>query len=295
MRNYSSSSRFKYLVLICAVAALGGFLFGFDTAVISGVVGFVKGEFSMSSLMEGWFVSSALLGCIIGVIFAGKLSDSYGRKKVLLLSALLFTIAAAGCMTAQGDTLLITFRLIGGLGIGVASMVSPLYISEFSPAQLRGRMVTLYQLAITIGILCAYFSNAGLLKLPLSDASGGLGSGNNFLHWIIREHVWRGMFGMGLIPAIFFLICLFFVPESPRWLVMMNHDKMAEKLLQKVNTAEIAQTEIIAIKASFTNEKKSLKELFSPVYRIALVIGLLLPFLSQLSGINAVIYYGPEY
>src|SRR5690606_11408045 len=136
-----SSTRSKYLLLVCTIAALGGFLFGFDTAVISGVVGFVKQEFGMSAAREGWFVSCALLGCVIGVAAAGKLSDSFGRKKILLLSALLFTVSAIGCMLASGEPLLISFRLVGGLGIGVASMVSPLYISEFAPAQLRGRLV----------------------------------------------------------------------------------------------------------------------------------------------------------
>jgi SP family arabinose:H+ symporter-like MFS transporter len=290
MTKDASSSRFKYLVLICIIAALGGFLFGFDTAVISGVVGFVKGEFSMSAAMEGWFVSCALLGCVIGVAVAGKLSDSYGRKKVLLLSALLFTISAAGCMVAGQESLLISFRLVGGLGIGVASMVSPLYISEFSPARLRGRMVTLYQLAITIGILCAYFSNANLLKLSV----GGLINGDGFFHWIITAHVWRGMLGMGLIPALVFLICLLFIPESPRWLLMMKQESQAKKLLERVNDKATADREAAAIKASFVNEKGNLKELLSPVYRIALIIGLLLPFLSQVSGINAVIYYGPR-
>lgn len=286
----SSSSRFNYLVLICVVAALGGFLFGFDTAVISGVVGFVKGEFAMSAAMEGWFVSCALLGCIIGVLAAGKLSDSYGRKKVLLLSALLFTISALGCMLVKEEFWLISFRFVGGLGIGVASMVSPLYISEFSPARLRGRMVTLYQLAITIGILCAYFSNASLLKLSTANdfASGGL------FHWIISEHVWRGMLGMGLIPAAIFLICLIFIPESPRWLMMMKRESKAKDLLGKVNDEATTLQEVAAIKASFVNEKGNLKELLSPVYRTALIIGLLLPFLSQVSGINAVIYYGPR-
>ncbi|HEX5552160.1 MAG TPA: sugar porter family MFS transporter [Chitinophagaceae bacterium] len=288
MDNHSSS-RLKYLILICAIAALGGFLFGFDTAVISGVVGFVKGEFSMSAAMEGWFVSCALLGCIIGVAASGKLSDSYGRKKVLLLSALLFTISATGCMLVRQEALLISFRLIGGLGIGVASMVSPLYISEFSPARLRGRMVTLYQLAITIGILCAYFSNATLLKFSESSLSTG-----GFWHWIIKAHVWRGMLGMGLVPAVIFLICLFFIPESPRWLIMMKKEKKAEKLLMKVNDKETALREVRDIKASFVTEKGGMKELLSPVYRAALIIGLLLPFLSQLSGINAVIYYGPR-
>lgn len=285
-----SSSRFRYLMLICLIAALGGFLFGFDTAVISGVVGFVKSEFSMSAAMEGWFVSCALLGCIIGVAIAGKLSDSYGRKKVLLLSALLFTVSAIGCMLSKGEAVLIGFRFVGGLGIGVASMVSPLYISEFSPARLRGRMVTLYQLAITIGILCAYFSNASLLKSSLSSASAG----NGFFFWIIKEHVWRGMLGVGVIPAMIFLICLFFVPESPRWLLMMKQEHKAKKLLGKVNDEETTLREVVAIKASFTDKKGSLKELLSPTYRTALIIGLLLPFLSQVSGINAIIYYGPR-
>ncbi|HLR38344.1 MAG TPA: sugar porter family MFS transporter [Chitinophagaceae bacterium] len=290
MKNSTSSSRFGYLMLICITAALGGFLFGFDTAVISGVVGFVKDEFSMSAAMEGWFVSCALLGCIVGVSMAGKLSDSYGRKKVLLLSALLFTISAIGCMLAKGEAVLIGFRFVGGLGIGVASMVSPLYISEFSPARLRGRMVTLYQLAITIGILCAYFSNASLLGYSMNDAF----SGNGFWHWIVTEHVWRSMLGMGVIPAGIFLICLFLIPESPRWLFMMKQENKAKRLLGKVNDEETTMKEVAAIKQSFAKEKGSIKELLSPVYRPALIIGLLLPFLSQWSGINAIIYYGPR-
>lgn len=289
----SSASRFKYLLLVCFVAALGGFLFGFDTAVISGVVTFVKGEFSMSAAMEGWFVSSALLGCIIGVAAAGKLSDSFGRKKVMLLSAVLFTVSAVGCMLSGSESLLVGYRILGGLGIGVASMVSPLYISEFSPAHLRGRMVTLYQLAITIGILSAYFSNAWLLGLS-TRGTVGAGAGGGFWHWIVQAHVWRAMLGMGVIPAMLFLICLFFIPESPRWLLMMHRDEKAKKLLGKVNDPETALVEARNISASFIHEKKDFKELLSPVYRTALVIGLLLPFLSQLSGINAVIYYGPR-
>lgn len=290
MNKYASSSRFRYLAIICIIAALGGFLFGFDTAVISGVVGFVKGEFAMSAAMEGWFVSCALLGCVIGVSVAGKLSDSYGRKKVLILSALLFTVSAIGCMLAKQQFWLISFRFVGGLGIGVASMISPLYISEFSPARLRGRMVTLYQLAITVGILCAYFSNATLLDV----AAGRQFEEGGFLHWIVSEHVWRSMLGMGLIPSLIFLITLFFIPESPRWLMMMNRETEAQHLLQKVNDKKTAFQEVSAIRASFVNERGDLKELFSPVYRTALIIGILLPFLSQVSGINAIIYYGPR-
>lgn len=283
------SHQFRYLILICAIAALGGFLFGFDTAVISGVVGFVKTEYVMSASMEGWFVSSALLGCILGVSVAGKLSDSYGRKIVLLLSALLFTVSALGCMLVQDEALLISFRLIGGLGIGVASMVSPLYISEFSPARLRGRMVTLYQLAITIGILCAYFSNAWLLGLSSSAIVQ-----TGFIHWILQEHVWRSMLGIGIIPALLFFIALFWIPESPRWLLMKNREKEAQKLLLKVNDEQTTNQEIQSIKTALAAEKTSFKMLLAPKYRAALVIGILLPALSQLSGINAVIYYGPR-
>lgn len=282
----------KYLMLICAIAALGGFLFGYDTAVISGVIGFVKNEFGMSAAMEGWFVSSALLGCILGVAMAGKLSDRFGRKKVMVLSALLFTVSAAGCMAAGNEGMLIFFRLVGGLGIGVASMISPLYISEVAPARMRGRLVALYQLAITAGILCAYFTNAVLLDISLREP-GAVESGS-FMHWIVYAHVWRGMLGAGLLPALIFLACLFPLPESPRWLMMRKQEERAKALLDRINGPEDAQQELSAIRDSFINEKGSLRDLLSPAYKLALVIGLLLPFLSQVSGINAIIYYGPR-
>lgn len=270
---------------------MGGFLFGFDTAVISGVVGFVKDEFGMSAAMEGWFVSSALLGCILGVAMAGKLSDSFGRKKVMLLSAVMFTASAAGCMLAGNEIILIIFRLAGGLGIGIASMISPLYISEFAPARLRGRLVALYQLAITIGILCAYFSNAWLQDIA---TAGTLRQGTAFSDWIIYEHVWRGMLGMGLLPALIFLLCLFLLPESPRWLVMKGRTEQARALLGKISGTVYADRELATIRQSFFKERGKLSVLLSPPYRTALFIGLLLPFLSQVSGINAIIYYGPR-
>lgn len=278
----------RYFFLVCFIAALGGFLFGFDTAVISGVLEFVSKDFHFSLLMEGWFVSSALLGCIIGVAAAGKLSDRYGRKTVMILSASLFFISAIGCMLATSASLLISFRLIGGLGIGVASMVCPLYIAEFSPSSFRGRMVTLYQLAITLGIVAAYFTNAYLVKVSLAETFGG------WLHYTITKDVWRSMIGIGVIPAFIFLIFLFLVPESPRWLLVNGKEDEALKYLQKINTVEAAQQEAHEIKESTKGESGSIKELFSPVYRIALIVGLALPFLSQVSGINAIIYFGPS-
>src|SRR5690349_12889248 len=177
----------RYVIFICLIAAIGGFLFGFDTAVISGVLTFVVKDFGFNAFMEGWFVSSALLGCIIGVIISGKLSDWSGRKLVMLLSAALFFLSAIGCMLAANSFWLIAFRIVGGLGIGVASMICPLYISEISPPAFRGRMVALYQLAITIGIVAAYFSNSVLLKLSFNQNFTG------FLHFIIVKNVWRAM------------------------------------------------------------------------------------------------------
>lgn len=277
-----------YLYLVCLVAALGGFLFGFDTAVISGTVSLVKNDFSLSAVSEGWFVSCALLGCIIGVSFSGKLSDKYGRKIVLILSAVLFLASALGCMLSGSFTVLIIFRLIGGLGIGVASMVSPLYISEFSPSRYRGMMVSLYQLALTIGIVLAYFSNAYLAN-HAADAHS-----SSSMQTIFSAEVWRAMLGLGAVPAAIFLVSLFMVPESPRWLLLKGQEQKAEAVLIKIDGAEAAANEIKAFKAQDDNDDTSLKELFKPVYRKALWIGLLLPFLSQVCGINAVIYYGPR-
>jgi len=277
-----------YLYLVCLVAALGGFLFGFDTAVISGTISLVKNDFALSAVSEGWFVSCALLGCIIGVSFSGRLSDQYGRKIVLILSAVLFLASAIGCMYASSFTMLIIFRLVGGLGIGVASMVSPLYISEFAPARLRGMMVSLYQLALTIGIVLAYFSNA-----YLADHATGTYASES-MTTIFSTEVWRAMLGLGALPAIIFLICLFLVPESPRWLLLKGQAQQAADILVKIDGPAAAKREIEAFKTQGDDKDTSLKELFTPVYRKALWIGLLLPFLSQVCGINAVIYYGPR-
>ncbi|MFD0794523.1 sugar porter family MFS transporter [Mucilaginibacter litoreus] len=288
INNTAARKGSTYLYLICLVAALGGFLFGFDTAVISGTVSLVKRDFALDAVSEGWFVSCALLGCIVGVAFSGKMSDKYGRKLVLIISAVMFLASALGCMWSSSFTTLIIFRLVGGLGIGVASMVSPLYISEFSPSRYRGMMVSLYQLALTIGIVLAYFSNA-YLAAHTNDTYAG-----SEMRTIFSAEVWRAMLGLGALPAGIFLLSLFAVPESPRWLLLKGEEQRAKHILIKIDGEEAAEGEITAFKQQNKNADTSVKELFKPIYRKALWIGLLLPFLSQVCGINAVIYYGPR-
>jgi SP family arabinose:H+ symporter-like MFS transporter len=280
-----------FLVAITIVAAMGGLLFGFDMAVISGVLPFVKQQFTLSAAAEGWFVSSALMGCIFGVSFSGSLSDKFGRKIMLMLAAILFTVSATGAASAPSFTILVIARIIGGTGVGIASIVAPLYISEIAPAGIRGRLVTFYQLAITAGILCAYVTNAGLVNTSLTQNSAQ-GSLVNFL--FVKE-VWRSMMGIGVIPSLLFLIGLLFVPESPRWLAQNNREDEGLFILIKINRSDAAlQHEIDSVKTSTGQKRGSLKDLFAPALKKPLILGLLLPLFSQFCGINAVIYYGPQ-
>jgi len=270
-------------------ATIGGFLFGFDTAVISGTISFVKNQFGLGTLEEGWFVSSALVGCILGVAIAGSLSDRFGRKKVLFLSSLLFLISTVGCTLSPTHVILIFSRLVAGMGIGVASMLCPLYISEIAPPATRGRLVSLYQFAITIGILCAYFSNAWVLEFSRNTSfSSGL------FHFIYKEEIWRGMFGNMMIPNVLFIVLLFFIPESPRWLIAHGFAREAKAILAKIQRGGSVDSEYEQIVSTINQEEVSLSQLFHPDMRKALLVGILLPVFSQLSGINAIIYYGPK-
>ncbi len=290
MKQTHQKTNQAYLLFIALTAALGGFLFGYDTAVISGVIGFVKNKFVLDAAMEGWFVSSALVGCIAGVTFAGELSDRLGRKKALIASGLLFAVSAIGCAVSASHTELIIYRLLGGVGVGVASMLSPLYISEISPANIRGRMVALYQFAITIGILCAYFANAWLLENSLNVEVQ-----NPLLQKIFVEEVWRAMFGSEFLPAMLFFFAMFFVPESPRWLAAKGKNMKAETILAKINGSSVAEKELVYIKEAIEKEEKgSWKVLFRPGIKVAMIAGILLAILSQFTGINAIIYYGPR-
>lgn len=290
LTSNTEKTNISYLILLAGIAALGGFLFGFDTAVISGTISFVKEQFILDTVAEGWFVSSALVGCIVGVSFSGFISDRFGRKKVLFVAAFLFLISAFGCALTQTHTALIIYRLVGGLGVGVASMVSPLYISEISPAKYRGRMVALYQLAITIGILTAYFSNAYIQN----QATIAEGQPESIFSFLFRNEIWRGMFAAETIPAFFFLLLIFIIPESPRWLITKNQDENAKKTLLKLGSESFASNQISAVKESLKHETGSLKQLLQPGFRTALFIGVTIMLLSQFSGINAIIYYGPK-
>lgn len=214
---------FGYLIFLSVVAAMGGFLFGYDTAVISGTIAQVSQLFELDALQQGWYVGCALVGSIVGVLFAGILSDKFGRKLTMIISASLFSVSALGCAVCADFTQLVLYRIIGGVGVGVVSIVSPLYISEVAVAQYRGRLVSLYQLAVTIGFLGAYLVNYQLLTWSES----GVLSGAPLLDKIFISEVWRGMLGMETIPALMFFIIIFFIPESPRWLIVRGQENRA--------------------------------------------------------------------
>tara|TARA_R100001369_G_scaffold92715_1_gene139312 strand:- start:112 stop:1485 length:1374 start_codon:yes stop_codon:yes gene_type:complete len=276
----TKKANMKYVYLVTTVAALGGLLFGYDTAVIAGAIGFLQSKFELSSAMTGWAASSAIWGCLFGAMFAGYASDKLGRKKVLLATAILFSLSAIGSALPNNLTQFVTARFIGGLGVGAASMLSPLYISEIAPAKLRGMLVSLYQLAIVLGINFVYFVNLKIANVGTEA-------------WNI-EMGWRYMLGSEIIPALLFFILLFLVPESPRWLTLNGKEDEAGTILEKVNGKEEGRQILNEIKETIRAEKGTLKELFATKFRRALIIGLVLALFSQITGINAIIYYAPE-
>ena len=279
----------NFIIAITAIAALGGFLFGFDMAVVSGIIAPVKVHYQLSDAQEGFFVSCALLGCMVGVGFSGRLSDKTGRKKVLFLAAILFLLSAVGFALSEDYRLLIVFRIMAGMGVGVASNISPLYISEMAPAKKRGMLVTFYQLAISIGILVAYISNFLLQR----HAAAHIGEAGGFFHQMFVTDVWRGMFLVGILPALAFLLLLTIVPESPRWLVQYGQKDKARRILEKIEGEASAAVTLQAIEQVAMQLKGGLAELVKPPLFKLLVLAVGLTALSQFSGINGVIYYGP--
>jgi len=269
-----------YLVLVCFVATLGGLLFGYDTAVIAGAIGFLQKHFSLTPPEQGWAASSALAGCVLGAALAGVMSDFLGRKKVLLLCAVFFIISAVGTALPSSLLQFVFFRALGGIGVGAASMTSPMYIAEISPAHIRGRMVSLNQLAIVSGMLVVYFVNyfiAAAGDEPWNVAYG-----------------WRWMFASENVPALALLVLLLFVPESPRWLVKQGRLPQALDVLAKVNGRTVAKSELAAIRDALKLEQGSLALLVAPGMRVALMIGIALAVLQQVTGINVFLYYAPE-
>jgi len=279
-----------YVIFLSVVAALGGFLFGYDAAVISGTIKYVTTQFSLDTINQGWYVGCALVGSIFGVSIAGILSDAIGRKKTMFLAAVLFTASGIGCAISGGFIELVMYRILGGIGIGVVSIISPLYISEVSITQYRGRLVSLYQLAVTVGFLGAYLVNYQLLNI----AQGGA-IGHGLINKIFVTEFWRGMLGMSVVPSFLFFIIIFFIPESPRWLILKQLPERALPILTRIYKNDaIAKIQIHETQEVLHNETQSeWAFIMKPGIRKAVIIGVAIAILGQFMGVNAVLYYGP--
>jgi SP family arabinose:H+ symporter-like MFS transporter len=270
-----SPSNSTYLSFITSVATLGGLMFGFDVSIISGAVPFIQPYFGWDELQLGWGVSSLLVGAIIGAFGSGALTDKYGRKKILIIVALFFAVSSAATAMARTSVGFISARVFGGLAVGAASVLSPMYVAEVSPAHNRGRLVSIYQLTIVLGILISYTINYSLHDVA-----------NN----------WRWMFATGIIPSVLFFTGLFFIPESPRWLYKAGRETDSLRVLTRIGGSELAQWEIKEIAGVFKETKATIKasELFKTRYRKVMVVGFLLAVLVQVSGINTVVDYAPK-
>ncbi|HEA18534.1 MAG TPA: MFS transporter [Pseudoalteromonas prydzensis] len=283
----TSSHSLLYVIFISGVAAIGGFLFGFDSGVINGTVSALGKTFNSSSVATGFNVASVLLGCALGALIAGPLADKFGRRSIMIVTAVIFAISAFGSGIADSSAEFIFYRLFGGLGIGAASVLAPAYIAEVAPAALRGRLATLQQLAIVLGLFAAFLSN----YLIASAANGAEGI------FILELAAWRWMFWAELVPAGLFLLGVLFIPESPRYLVAQGQLEKAKAVFRKISN-EDAQSQINDVKQSLHGDKKpSIRDLFidgkKKIHPIVWV-GIALSVFQQFVGINVVFYYGSE-
>ena len=281
----SSGGSFSYVIMITLVATLGGFLFGFDSGVINGTVDGLETALSMSAGMRDAAVASMLLGCALGAAFAGRLSDLFGRRAMMIAAAIFFTISAWGSGIATGSYEFIFYRVLGGAAVGAASVMSPAYISEIAPARYRGRLSSIQQVAIIAGLFIAFLSN-----YLIQQAAG---SARN--EWFMGYEAWRWMFWIELIPAIIFLAALFLIPESPRFLVVKGRNNQAEGVFSKISGADRAKAKVEEIHQSLADDHKprlsdvlARKGLLKPI----VWIGIGLAVFQQLVGINVVFYYG---
>ena len=273
-----TKTNLAYLLPICLVATLGGLLFGYDTGVISGAIESLTARFALDPGMKGWASGCVLIGCAAGVLIVGPLSDRFGRKTAMFLAALLFLASAVGTALPNDIRVFIAFRFLGGLGIGIASMSTPMYIAEITPAHLRGRMVSVNQIAIVGGI-------AGVALVNYFIAACGDQA------WNIAQG-WRWMFAIGIVPAVVFLLLLLAIPESPRWLAEKGREERAAAILARVGGDEFAQAEIVSIRQSLAAEQGTWGELLSRRLRVPLLVGIALAVLQQVTGINAFLYFG---
>ncbi len=278
-------SNLAYLLPVCLVATLGGLLFGYDTGVISGAIEPLTVKFALGDFMKGWVSGCVLVGCAAGVLLVGPISDRYGRKVAMFLAALMFLASSIGTAVPDDVVTFIIFRIIGGLGIGIASISTPMYIAEITPAHVRGRMVAVNQIAIVTGIAGTAFINylivhaKGDPSLPVNQA------------WII-ETGWRWMFATGVVPSLLFFALLIPIPESPRWLIERGREEKARRILEKVAGPAFAASEHDSIKAALSQEQGTWSELFSRRLRLPLIIGISLAILQQITGINVFLYFG---
>ena len=274
----------KKLVFIAFVVSLGGFLFGFDAGIISGVMNYARPEFNLDDIQSGWVVSSPSWAAMIAMLFSGRLSDKIGRKKILIIVALLYAVSAVGSALAGSYEILYIARIIGGLAFGAALVLAPIYIAEISTPENRGKLVSLQQLNIVFGFFAAFFSNYLFNKYNTVDSV-----------FLRDENVWRWMLGVELLPALCYFILLYFVPKSPRWLYLSGKVEEAKRVLTQIHGEERGAEEIISIeKNSNTDENKSsvnIKDLLKKSLRFILIVGLVIGILQQVTGINAVYFY----
>ncbi|MEA1950075.1 MAG: sugar porter family MFS transporter [Planctomycetota bacterium] len=284
-----------FIWLICCVAAMGGLLFGYDWVVIGGAKPFYEPFFNISDdtpFLRGWAQSSALFGCLFGALLSGMLSDRFGRKRLLILAGLLFTVSAMGTGLSQNFTIFNIFRIIGGLGIGLASNLSPMYIAEISPAKMRGKFVSINQLTIVVGILLAQIANLCIARSVPEDATA------EFINQSWNgQYGWRWMFEAETVLAASFFVLMFFIPESPRWLVKYGKNELAENILAKIGGADYAKAEVADIQGTRAGGEiahVNFKDLLEPKLLKIICLGVFLAVFQQWCGINVIFNYAQE-